>query len=131
MEEITQLSEKNYLLYAAKNYCNPVADDVREFKEDLARVVYIKRLLKRYQTSGTFRARLVLNHIIIFYNVFGREAATRLLFFGIDEGMLPELKTVLIHLRYIQSVGRTPEVDYTHIEICDETMAKLKKLGKE
>ena len=54
-----------------------------DFEEDLKRFKYIKRLLRRYETSGDFKVHLILNHIIILYNAFG-DAATPLLFYKID-----------------------------------------------
>ena len=38
-----------------------------------------KRLLKRYVRGGQLRTHLIINHLIILYNVFG-EAATPLSF---------------------------------------------------
>lgn len=95
------LTKDNYLLYAAKYYDNPESTGIEEFKEDLARLVYIKRLISRYYNGGELKLRLLLNHIIIFYNVFGIDAATRLLFFGINKKYYSILKTFLIFLNYI------------------------------
>ena len=61
-----ELTEKNLFLYAAKHYKNPKFADIDEFYEDLNRTKYLKRLLRRYRTSGVLRERLILNHIIIF-----------------------------------------------------------------
>ena len=76
-----RIDETNFLLYAAKHYTNPSCFDTVEFYEDLSRFKYIKRLFSRYEESGELKERLILNHIIILYNLFGVEATTRLLFF--------------------------------------------------
>ena len=94
------LNEKNYIRYAMKNYDNP-SGGIDEFEEDMARVVYLKRLFRKYHNSGILRERLVLNHIITFYNVFGVEVATRLLFFRIEPELHYILKTFLVFLNYL------------------------------
>jgi hypothetical protein len=67
----------------------------------MARIVYLKRLFRRYKKSGVLRDRLILNHIITLYNVFGMEAATRLLFFRIEADLHDILKTFLVFLEYL------------------------------
>ena len=76
-----QIDETNFMLYAARHYNNPSCFDTLEFYEDLNRFKYIKRLFSRYDESGELKERLILNHIIILYNLFGIDATTRLLFF--------------------------------------------------
>lgn len=82
------------------NYDNP-SGGIEEFEEDMARVVYLKRLFRKYQKTGVLRERLILNHIITFYNVFGVEVATRLLFFRVDSDLHYILKTFLVFLDYL------------------------------
>ena len=81
-----------------KNYRNPTCTGIEEFEEDLNRIKYVKRLFGRYKTTGDLKERLVLNHLITFYNVFEIEAATRLLFHRVDEEFQPLLKTFLVFL---------------------------------
>ena len=93
------LNEKNFLLYAMKEYNNPQCTEVEEFNDDLKKIKYIKRLLNQYVSEGVLKERLLLNHIIIFYNVFPPAAATRILFFKIEEKFWPILKPFLFYLR--------------------------------
>ena len=93
------LTEKNFLLYAAKFYDDPNCVDVLEFQQDLDRIKYIKRLLKRYQDSGELKERLVLNHLVILYNVFQHEALTRMLALKLND-YLHLLKPFLQYLGY-------------------------------
>ena len=93
------LNEKNFLLYAMKEYNNPQCTDVEEFNDDLKKIKYIKRLLNQYVSEGVLKERLLLNHIIIFYNVFPPAAATRILFFKIEEKFWPILKPFLFYLK--------------------------------
>jgi hypothetical protein len=94
------LTSENFLLYAAKNYYNPASMGIHEFSEDVDRIKYVKRLFKRYQTKNVLKERLIINHIIIIYNVFGPEAATRILFFRLEPDLWPVLKTFLIFLKF-------------------------------
>ena len=93
-----ELDDGNLLNYAMKHYDNPECKSIEEFQEDLTRTKYIKRLFRKYKSSGELKERLILNHIIIFYNVFGIEAATNILFFKIEDEFWPLLKTFLVYL---------------------------------
>ena len=68
-----KLTKDNLLVYAAQNYYNPKCIDTEDFLEDLKRFKYIKRLLNRYRDSGVLSERLILNHLIIIFNVFDIE----------------------------------------------------------
>ena len=95
------LNEKNFLLYAMKHYDNPQCVEVEEFTDDLRKIKYIKRLFNQYAMDGTLKERLLLNHIIVFYNVFPVRAATRILFYKIEEKFWPMLKTFLVYLHFM------------------------------
>jgi len=98
-----KLDETNFLLYAAKHYDNPHCYDTLEFYDDLNRFKYLKRLFNRYVEEKDLRERLVINHLIIIYNVFGVEAATRLLFLKLD-GYYHILKPFLVLMNYMPDV---------------------------
>jgi len=94
------LNDGNFLIYAAKAYDKPNIIQT-EFEEDLKRIKYVKRLIKKYRQTGEFKERLVLNHVIILSNVFGTEAAVNMLFLKADEDDYPILKAILIFLKYM------------------------------
>lgn len=94
------LHDGNFLIYAAKCYDRPLILQT-EFEDDLSRIKYVKRLLKKYKQTGEFKERLVLNHIIILANVFGVEPTVNMLFFKIDPEDYPLLKTILLFLNYL------------------------------
>ena len=94
------LHDDNFLIYAAKNYDRPHILQ-SEFEDDLKRIKYVKRLLRKYRQTGEFKERLVLNHIIILSNVFGVEPTVNMLFFKVDQEDYPLLKTILIFLNYL------------------------------
>jgi hypothetical protein len=101
MKLFEQLNEENFLLYAANNYKNPNCVDAEEFYDDLNRFKYIKRLLGRYYNDDDLQERLIINHIVILYNVFGIEAATKMLWYKIDKKYWPVIKPILLYLNYI------------------------------
>ena len=91
------LTNDNILLYAVKAYDKPNCI-MSEFKEDMKRFNYLKRLFKRYRKVGELREQLVLNHLVVICNVFGPEVATRILFFKMAKDDYSALKTYLLFL---------------------------------
>lgn len=91
------LTNDNIMMYAIKAYDRP---DIimSEFKDDMKRFNYLKRLFRRYRKYGELREQLVLNHIVVLYNVFGPEVATRILFFKMSKEHYSVLKTYLLFL---------------------------------
>ena len=129
------LNEKNFLLYAMKEYNNPQCTEVEEFNDDLKKIKYIKRLLNQYVSEGVLKERLLLNHIIIFYNVFPPAAATRILFFKIEEKFWSILKPFLFYLKLmpedkIESImGK--EIRTNEILMDQGVIDSLRKFDKE
>jgi hypothetical protein len=95
------LTDKNFELFAAHNYNNLQCMDVDEFKQDLKRFKYLKRLLRRYTEKGDLQERLILNHLIILHNVFGIEPAHRMLIFKSDTEHYEVLKPFLVFLHVL------------------------------
>ena len=102
MKIFDKLTVRNFELFASQHYNNPECTDVEEFKEDLKRFKYLKRLLRRYEQSGDLQERLILNHIIVIYNVFGIKAADRMMWFKVEPEHYSVLKTFLVFLNYIE-----------------------------
>jgi len=100
---IDNLTDDNFLIYAIKCYDNPNCV-MSEFEDDLKRLKYIRRLVKRYKITGDLKERLILNHIIVLSNVFGTEAAVRMLFFKINTEDYYILKTFCLFLNYMPKV---------------------------
>ena len=99
----TELTEDNYVLFAIKYYDNPSAVTKEDFLDDLRRFKYIKRLINKYLKNGEVKLHLLLNHIIIVYNVFN-EAATPLLFFKMDKEYWSIIKSIMIFLERYPAV---------------------------
>ena len=121
------LDESNFVLYAAKHYDNPQCYDTEEFYDDLKRFKYLKRLFGKYIETGEIKERLVINHLIILYNVFG-PAATRMLFFKLQD-YYPVLKPFLVLLGYmpdkVTNVNVNNQIIYTSDIAMDENIIKI------
>ena len=126
LEMVKPLNNENYVLFAMRHYDNPQCENIEEFNDDLNRTKYLKRLFKKYEVSGILKERLILNHIIIFYNVFGIEAASRILFFKIEEEYHPLLKTCLVYLSYLPE--EIPEADLIGIPLNQEVIKILRAI---
>ena len=122
------LTEENFMLFAAKYYENPHCTDLLEFHDDLKRIRYLKRLFKKYEQTGELKERLILNHLLVLYNVFEHRAMTRILVFKLDE-QLKYLKPFLIFLNYwrtdIGNINGKQVVD-ADISLDDTIVKKLR-----
>jgi hypothetical protein len=97
------LNNSNFILFAAKCYDKPNVI-MSEFKDDMKRFNYLKRLFHKYRKDGDLREQLVLNHLVVLYNVFGPEPTTRMLFFKISVEDYPTLKTYLLFLNMMPNL---------------------------
>ena len=122
MLRFKKLTEKNLLLYAAKHYSNPTFSDIEDFHEDLKRFKYIKRLLNRYLETDDLSERLILNHLIVIFNMFGIEAAFNILNLKLEEKHWPIVKPFLIFLKYIKND------QYTGITMDPTVVEALRKI---
>ena len=120
----TELNESNYLLFAIKFYDNPQSVTREDFESDLKRIRYVKRLLKRYNNNGELKVHLILNHLIILFNVFN-EATVPLLFYNLDEELWPAIKSFLI---FLNRVSEYPKTKVNEIEADEYCLQQLKEL---
>ena len=120
----TELNESNYLLFAIIFYDNPQSVTREDFESDLKRIRYVKRLLKRYQNNGELKGHLILNHLIILFNVFN-EATVPLLFYNLDEELWPAIKSFLI---FLNRVSEYPKTKVNEIEADEYCLQQLKEL---
>lgn len=114
------LTDNNFLLYAMHHYDNIQCHSIEEFEEDLRKFLYLKKLFSRYKNNGELRERLILNHIIVLYNIFG-DAATEMLFFRLKE-YKSELSTFLVYL------NRMPDDKLIDINIDIDIANALRKI---
>ena len=124
------LNNENFIIYAMKAYDKPNCL-MSEFKEDMKKFNYLKRLFHKYRKAGELREQLVLNHLVVIYNVFGPEPATRMLFYRMSKEDYSALKTYLIFLNWMPNVVkgiRGQDIRSSDIEV-DMTIAEaLRKI---
>ena len=125
------LNDDNFLMFAMREYNNMQCTDVEEFYDDLKKIKYIKRLFNVYKNNGQLKERLILNHFIIFYNVFTVQAGTRILFYKIEKDFWPMLKTFLIYLDRmpdkIESI-RGEVILASNIQLDDGIISRLRSI---
>jgi len=123
-----KINSENFMLYAIGQYTNPQCEGMTEFEEDLSRIKYVKRLLKKYHRTGKVRPILLLNHLTILGNVFTPMGAARMLFFKLDSNIHPSLKTALLYLNYIGEGFVLDEVVLDDIPMDGRLAAALQSL---
>jgi len=119
-----ELNENNYLLFAIKFYDNPQAVTRDDFEDDLKRIKYIKRLLKRYKNTGELKTHLILNHLTVLFNVFD-DAAIPLLFYNLEKDLWPAIKGFLI---FLNRIPEYPKSDIHNIKEDDYCLKELKAI---
>jgi len=119
-----ELNQDNYLLFAMKFYDNPQAITIEDFQSDLKRIRYIKKLLKKYKNNGELKTHLVLNHLIILFNVFN-EATIPLLFYNLEQELWPCIKSFLVFLNRFPEYPRTQIHD---VKIDEECLKQLQAI---
>ena len=124
---IEKLNDSNFLLYAMHHYDNPQCHSLEEFDEDLKKFLYLKKLITRYKKDGELRDRLILNHIIVLYNIFGA-AATRMLFFKIDRDNWDVLVTFLIYLGHMPETLPEFNLILSDIKLDETIISVLRKI---
>lgn len=122
MQLFDNLTDDNILLYAAKHYYKPNVIDADEFYDDLRRFMYLKRLFNRYKNTGELSERLILNHLIVIFNVFDIQPSLKMLEYHMDEKYWPALKPFLIFLRHIHND------QYTEIEMDKKVIERLREI---
>lgn len=127
-----RLDQSNFLLYAAKHYDNPQCFDTIEFYEDLKKFKYIKRLINRYVEDGDLKERLILNHIVVLFNLFGVHATIRMLFVkceGLESYLAPFLIALNSMPEKIENIGIENKTVYASDIVLDQTIVQaLRKI---
>jgi len=121
----SELNEENFLLFAIKNYENPSAVTREDFDKDLNHLRHIKRLLKRYKSSGELKVHLLINHFIILYNIFG-DAATPMLFYKIEKSLWPSIKSFIV---FLDKLPEYPKTVIHEIEMDDNCLEELQRIS--
>jgi hypothetical protein len=122
-----KLNEDNFLVYAMHHYDNPQCHNIQEFEKDVKIFLYLKKLITRYRQSDELRERLILNHIIVLYNVFG-DAATNMLFYKIDKEYWDILVTFLVYLERMPESLPQYNIKISDINLDEQVINALRKI---
>ena len=120
----TELNEENFLYFAINNHQNPSVVTREDFDKDLNHFRYIKRLLKRYKSSGELKVHLLINHFIILYNIFG-DAATPMLFYKIEKNLWSSIKSFIVFLDKLPEYPKTYIHDIELDEVCLQELRSI------
>ena len=126
------LTDENFLLYCAKYYDNPQCHSTEEFLEDLNRIKYIKKLITRYIENGDLKERLILNHVIILYNVFGAEHLARILYLKMEpqyKYIKPFLVLLNIMPERLLNIKEQKSINTDMISMDETIIKQLRKLS--
>ena len=125
------LTEDNFVLYAMKHYDNPQCYSTEEFYEDLNRFRYLKRLLGKYRETSELKTNLILNHIVVLYNMFGAEPTVRMLFLKCED-FLDILKPFLIFMNIlpevVYNINKKTIIKTTDIPLDSKIVTELRKI---
>lgn len=119
-----ELNNDNYLLFAIKFYDNPHALTREHFEDDLKKIKYVKRLLRRYINTNTLKTHLILNHLIVLFNVFG-EATVPLLFFNLERDLWSSIKSFLV---FLNKLPEFPKSQIDDIELDQYCLDQLENI---
>ena len=120
----TEINDDNYLLFAIKYYENPHAVTRDDFEDDLKKIKYVKRLLRRYQNTNVLKTHLILNHLTVLFNVFG-DAAVPLLFFNLERDLWSSIKAFLVFLGKLPAYPKSEIDDIITDQYCIDQLENL------
>ena len=84
--------------------------------------------MNRYKDENESVEILILNHLVVLYNLFG-DATTDMLFFKLEKSYWPELKTYLVYLhRMPLETVVTKGIKETDIPLNLDLIKKLREL---
>ena len=121
------LNEDNFLTYAMNHYDNTQCYSLEEFNDDLKRFLYLKKLFSRYKNECDLKENLILNHLIVIYNIFG-EHATNMLYFKIEKEYWEILTTFLVFLNRMPEEVKQYGIKLSEVELDEYIVQTLRKI---
>lgn len=97
-----KLNSETLLQRAMRVYDNPQCFTLKEFEQDFNRGMRVKTLLQRYDSRPA--PALIINHLVILFNVFGNTALDIVLDVVVDKELYPSL------FAFLKFLDRLPEV---------------------
>lgn len=124
---IEKLDDRQFYGRALKAYDNPHCVSLVEFEEDIARFSYIKKILTRYHQVHEINDRLILNHIVVCFNLFGAEALN-LILHKIDREHWGYIFPFLFLLNRLPEIIPEFDVRVTDISLDQEIIKRLRNI---
>lgn len=125
------VNDNNFMMFAIKHYDSPSCTGETEFREDLSRIRSIGRSFSRYKKTGKINERLVLNHLIVLYNVFESQAMTKMLAFKLNnylDYLKPFLMLISMWPDRIEGVGGDYIIIGSDIFMDNQLVKKLREI---
>ena len=125
------VNDNNFMMFAIKHYDSPSCTGETEFREDLSRIRSIGRSFSRYRKTGKINERLVLNHLIVLYNVFESQAMTKMLAFKLNnylDYLKPFLMLISMWPDRIEGVGGDYIIIGSDIFMDNQLVKKLREI---
>lgn len=123
----TPIDDNTFLILAMHHYDNTQCVNLAEFEEDLKRFGYLKKLFNRYRDNGDLKERLIINHLIVLYNLFGI-ITTDFLFYKIEKEYWNLLATFLVYLNRMPESIPERNIHLSELELDNTVIEKLRKI---
>lgn len=120
-------SEAEFLQYAMHYYDNPQCSTLTEFEEDLKKFLYLKKLFTRYRKNDELKERLILNHLIVLFNLFG-DHASKMLFYKVEPHDWAILATFLVYIQRMPDDIPGSITKATDLVLDDRVIEKLREI---
>jgi hypothetical protein len=114
----------NFAQYSMKHYDNPHCRTHEEFLSDCFKFVNIRKMLGKDKSN----THLILNNIVVLYNVFERYPCTVMLFHKVPQEHWHKLKTFLVYLNTMPEVIPELNIKSVDINLCSKTVSDLRKI---
>ena len=124
---IEKIDDSNFLIFAMKFYDNNQCFSLQEFEEDLNRFLHVKKLLNRYLIKGELKDRLIINHLIVLFNLFGI-ATVDFLFHKLDKQYWNVLVTFLVYLDRMPDEIPSMGLKLTDFQLDQVVIQRLREL---
>jgi hypothetical protein len=108
-----KITKDNFDVLAIKAHQCIGCEGIEDILGDIAKFTHINKLFMKYISGDELNERLIMNHIVTLFNVFGSETI-RFLFFKIK----PEYyKALLPFLAYLNRLDKTVEIKNKMVSI--------------
>lgn len=126
-----ELDDSNFITIASSSYRNFGLFEDSEFQKDVDRIKCIEKLMQKYRKTGEINLRLILNHIIILFNLFEENDCRSMLIFKLYR-FLDILFPILLYIGKMpkQSFQLREDLYSSDIPLDETTIIQLRKMRR-